>query len=372
MLYECVLQPALFRLTASDPERAHELVMHALRNMNRAPLAAAMLAGGPLVHDRRLHQRLFGLTFPNPVGLAAGFDKNALALPALAALGFGFIEAGTITYHPQPGNPRPRVLRLPEQQAMINRMGFNNDGAAVVARRLARTPRLPVPLGISLGKSKVTPLEQAVEDYRASLRLLQPYAGYIAVNVSSPNTPGLRALQEREQVDTLLRVLVAESAVIAARAGRPRAPLLVKVAPDLTEQALDELLDVCTARGVDGIIAVNTTVARPAGVRGGRSSHATFEGGLSGRPLHARAVEVVRHIYSRTGGSLPLIGVGGIFTAADAYAMIRAGASVVQVYTGMIYEGPAIARRINRGLLRLMTADGVRSLDEVRGREEKA
>lgn len=343
-----LLRPALFRLSADDPERAHEWAIHLLALAARAPGAASL----PVAANARLAQSLFGLRFPNPVGLAAGFDKNAVALRALFALGFGFVEAGTVTFRAQHGNPRPRIVRLPEQQALVNRMGFNNDGAAAVARRLARTGRLPAPLGISLGKSGVTPLEDAVADYRASLHLLAPFADYIAVNVSSPNTPGLRTLQERAQIESLLLAL--QEAINGL--DRPL-PLLVKVAPDLTDDALDELLGVCLERGVDGVIAVNTTVRHG------------LDGGLSGRPLFPRALAVVRRIRRVTEGRLPIVGVGGIFTAADAYAMIRAGAGLVQVYTGLIYEGPLIARRISRGLLRLLDRDGFHSIAEAVGTE---
>src|SRR5215204_606579 len=301
-----LLRPALFRLSTGDPERAHEWVMRMLALAARVPgPAGAALALGPPVRSRRLHVQCFGVDFPNPVGLAAGFDKNALALPAFAGLGFGFVEAGTVTLHPQPGNPRPRLLRLPEAGALINRMGFNNDGAPAVARRLARVGHLPVPLGISLGKSRVTSIEDAVHDYRASLRLLGEYADYIAVNVSSPNTPGLRMLQDREQIRSLIAALQEETAALRQRQGR-RLPLLVKVAPDLSDAALDDLLGVCLERGVDGLIAVNTTVAR-SGI------HVDFAGGLSGRPLFVRALAVVRRVRARTSGHLPVIGVGGIF-----------------------------------------------------------
>jgi dihydroorotate dehydrogenase len=354
VLYE-LIRPALFRLSGNDPERAHEWVMHMLATAGRLPARTAL---GLSVTNPRLQVRIAGLTFPNPVGVAAGFDKNAVALHALAALGFGFIEAGTVTYHPQPGNPRPRIVRLPQHEALINRMGFNNDGAAIVARRLVTTGPVRVPLGISIGKSRNTSLEDAVDDYRASYRLLAPHAGYIAVNVSSPNTPDLRTLQERAQIDALLDALQGEGESLRSRVGR-RPPLLVKLAPDLGDEAMDELLDVCLARRVDGLIAVNTTIARDGvGV--------AFEGGLSGRPLHRRALAVVRFIHHHTGGLLPIIGVGGIFNAADAYAMLRAGAKLIQVYTGLIYEGPTIARRINQGLLQLMDRDGVRSLDRLR------
>jgi dihydroorotate dehydrogenase len=392
MLYRHIVRPVLFRLAGGDPEYAHEWAIRLLTALGRQPAALRLVERAFAVHDARLRQDLLGLTFPNPVGLAAGFDKNAVALPALAALGFGFIEAGTVTRHPQSGNPRPRIQRLPEHDALINSMGFNNDGAATVARRLARSGPRPVPLGVSLGKSKVTPLEDAVEDYRASLRLVYPYADYVAVNVSSPNTPGLRALQERDQIDALLGALTRESAALGARQqatgnrqqrasdGRRRVPLLVKISPDLSDEALDELLDVGTGHHIDGIIAVNTTIrmrnaecgmrngemaARPGPHSAFRIPHSAF--GLSGRPLRARALAVVRHIARRTGGALPVIGVGGIFSAEDAYAMIQAGASLVQVYTGFVYEGPALVRRINRGLLRLMARDGVRRLAEVRG-----
>jgi dihydroorotate dehydrogenase len=353
VLYD-LIRPALFRLSGDDPERAHEWVMYALATAGRLPSG---MTSGLSVASPRLQVQVAGLTFPNPVGVAAGFDKNAVALRALAALGFGFVEAGTVTFHSQPGNPRPRIVRLPERRALINRMGFNNDGAAIVARRLARSAPTPIPIGISIGKSRVTPISDAVDDYRASYRLLAPHAGYIAVNVSSPNTPELRTLQERAQIDALLAAIQQEGESLRAHIGR-RPPLFVKVAPDLTDEALAELLDVCTSRDVDGLIAVNTTIARD-------GLAVAFEGGLSGRPLHPRALAVVRFIHQHTKERLPIIGVGGIFNAADAYAMIRAGATLIQVYTGLIYEGPAIARRINQGLLRLMDRDGVTSLSEI-------
>lgn len=363
MLYDFI-RPTLFRLTADDPERAHEWVMHLLASTSRPPTMLAGCLIGTSVRSSRLRQQVLGLTFPNPVGVAAGFDKNAVALPMLAGLGFGFIEAGTVTYHPQPGNQRPRVVRLPAHSALVNRMGFNNDGAVTIARRLSRSGSVPVPVGLSLGKSRITDISDAVGDYRASFRELAPYADYIAVNVSSPNTPGLRVLQERGQIEALLTALQQEGESLAGRIGR-RVPILVKIAPDLSDEALRELLEVCLTRGVDGVIAVNTTIGRPGGVS--ESSGAASDGGLSGRPLFPRALEVVRTISACTEGQMPIIGVGGIFNAADAYAMIRAGASLVQVYTGLIYVGPMIARRINRGLLRLMDRDGVRSLAEVRG-----
>lgn len=377
MLYQHMIRPLLFRLSDDDPERAHEWAMRLLAAVSSRPAAVRGLRRALAVESPRLHQQAFGLQFPNPVGLAAGFDKNAVALPALAALGFGFLEVGTITARSQPGNPRPRIMRLPKHCALINSMGFNNDGAATVARRLARCRPLPVPLGVSLGKSRVTPLEDAIADYSVSMAHIYPYADYIAVNISSPNTPGLRGLQERRQIDTLLGALTRRSLALAAEHRRARVPLLVKVSPDLAAEVLDDLLDVCTTHAVDGIIAVNTTIRRPGSdVRQRRmqtpdarrqASDAERPGGLSGRPLHTRALEVVSQIYRRTDGRLPIIGVGGIFSADEAYAMIRAGASLVQIYTALVYKGPAVVRAINHGLLRLMARDRVTSLAEVRG-----
>jgi len=275
--------------------------------------------------------------FPNPVGLAAGLDKDGRALPAWPALGFGFVEVGTVTRHPQPGNPKPRLFRLPASGGLINRMGFNNAGAPALAERLAAVGPLPVPLGISLGKSKVTPLDEAVEDYLFALRAVEPYADYVAVNVSSPNTPGLRALQDRAALSDLLAALTSETTK----------PILVKVAPDLTDHALGELLDVCAEHGVAGVIATNTTLARD-GLAPADADRAAETGGLSGRPLAERAREVVTFVVKRS--ELPVIGVGGILAPEDALRLFDAGASLVQLYTGLIYTGPVLVRRIVRGL----------------------
>jgi dihydroorotate dehydrogenase len=322
---------ALFRIGKGDAEAAHEWTLRRLSRLS--PRVLAVL--------RRRYAvpapvRVFGVDFPNPVGLAAGMDKNGLALPAWPALGFGFVEAGTVTAYGQPGNPRPRLFRLPESQAVINRMGFNNDGAASLASRLTEIGPLPVPLGISLGKSKATPLGEAVADYHASYDLLRDHASYVAVNVSSPNTPGLRALQDREHLDALLEALV----------GGP--PVLVKIAPDLTEAAIAELLQVCVDRGAAGVIATNTTLSR-AGVAPSEAALAAAEaGGLSGRPLTARAHAVVEFVCRETGGELPVIGVGGILDPDDATRLFDAGASLVQLITGFIYRGPALVRSIAR------------------------
>jgi dihydroorotate dehydrogenase len=290
---------------------------------------------------------VLGLDFPSRVGVAAGLDKDGVALLAWPLLGFGFVEVGTVTARPQPGNPRPRLFRLPQDGAVVNRMGFNNAGAAALAARLDRLGRLPVPLGISLGKSKVTPVEDAVDDYLASLRLLHRHADYVAVNVSSPNTPGLRSLQDPAALTALVAALVAESRALAGPGRRP-APLLVKVAPDLSREALEELVDVCLGHGVSGVIATNTTLDRT-GLRTGGGA-ADEAGGLSGRPLAPRAAEVVRLVTEQAGDRLPVIGVGGVRGPDDALRLVDAGASLVQVYTGLVYEGPAMVRRVARAL----------------------
>jgi dihydroorotate dehydrogenase len=333
MLFERVVRPALFRLGGGDAETAHEWTVHRLAALSRRPAALAALRARYAVHAPRT---VFGVDFPNPVGLAAGMDKDGVALPAWPALGFGFVEVGTVTAHAQPGNPRPRLFRLPASGAVINRMGFNNAGAEALARRLTALDRpLGVPLGISLGKSKVTPLDEAVRDYRASYQALREHGDYFVVNVSSPNTPGLRALQDRDHLDALLSALVGEK------------PILVKIAPDLTDRAIGEVLQVCVERGAAGVIATNTTLGRD-GLSAADGARATQAGGLSGRPLTGRARQVVAFVHRETGGALPVIGVGGILEPDDAVAMFDAGASLVQLYTGFIYRGPALVRSIAR------------------------
>lgn len=334
--YERLVRPALFRLGGGDAETAHEFTLRALARA--APLLAARRPYAPAGAARTV----FGVRFPNPVGLAAGLDKDGRALRAWPGLGFGFVEVGTVTRLAQPGNDSPRLFRAPSSLAIVNRMGFNNGGAAALAARLgaleAAHGALRVPLGISLGKSKVTPLESAVEDYVGALRALSRYGDYVAVNVSSPNTPGLRTLQDREQLTTLLAALRAEA---------PEKPLLVKVAPDLTDAALGELLEVCLARGVAGIIATNTTLSRD-GFAPADAAVAGQAGGASGAPLTARAREVVRFVVAESG--LPVIGVGGVLHRDDARRLVDAGASLVQLYTGLIYRGPALVRQCVRAL----------------------
>ncbi|HWD83613.1 MAG TPA: quinone-dependent dihydroorotate dehydrogenase, partial [Kribbella sp.] len=318
-----------------------------LRLLGRIPGATGVSARLFGVPQRSSAARtVFGVQFPSPVGLAAGMDKNGIALRAWPAVGFGFVEVGTVTAHPQPGNEKPRLFRLVEHEAVINRMGFNNLGSAALAERLAAYGDLGYPLGISIGKSKITPLEDAVEDYVTSLRRLYRYGDYFAVNVSSPNTPGLRELQDAGHLRELLTALHTEAQALTVSGLAPK-PILVKIAPDLTTTAIDELLQVCTDTGVAGIIATNTTIGRP-GVQSHPLSAET--GGLSGRPLAEISAKIVAHIHSQTGGALPVIGVGGLVEPADATRLLDAGASLVQVYTGLIYRGPGLIRKINRSL----------------------
>lgn len=336
VIYERVVRPALFRLGGGDAETAHHRTIAALTRLSRADPAVAALRRWNGVDDPRT---VFGVRFPSAVGLAAGMDKDGVALKAWPALGFGFVEVGTVTRHAQPGNPRPRLFRLRDSGAIINRMGFNNEGADALASRLAALGPVGVPLGISIGKSKVTPVEDAVSDYLHSMRALRRFADYVAINVSSPNTPGLRGLQDRALLDELVDALQAES---------DGTPLLVKIAPDLTEEAIAEVLQVCADRAVAGLIATNTTISRD-GISLRDAALAGEAGGLSGRPLTERAREVVAFIH-REAPDLPVIGVGGISTVDDAKRMLDAGASLLQLYTGFIFGGPPVVRAINRGL----------------------
>ena len=351
MVYRSLVRPILFSL---PPETAHELALHSL-SLLPSRLLAKNFSDASLRIDR------FGLSFPNPVGLAAGFDKNGIALQPLAALGFGFIEAGTVTFHPQPGNPRPRLFRLREDQALINRAGFNNDGAAAFAQHV-KQHRPDCVLGVSIGKSKITPLEDATEDYLKSFELVYEVADYIAVNVSSPNTPQLRELQQSEQLASLLSALLARN-----RELRKPVPLLVKLSPDLERRDLEMIVDVIDRLHIDGVIATNTTTSR-AGLRtDGNRVAACGEGGLSGKPLARRSTQMIADLYELTRGRIPLIGVGGIFTAEDAWEKIAAGASLVQLYTGFIYQGPNIAQQINEGLAKILAREGFASLDAAVG-----
>lgn len=344
-LYAALGKPYFFR---HAPEDAHELAIRQLGRLARLrPLCALLERWAQPDPVRHRPIECFGLRFPSAVGLAAGFDKNGEVWPAAAALGFGHVEIGTVTRHAQPGNPRPRLFRYPAEEAVINRMGFNNEGAEAVAARLARQPgpgARPIPLGINLGKTKVTPLEQATEDYLGSFRLLADHADYLVVNVSSPNTPGLRELQDAAWLRPLLGALVAENRARVA-AGKPRRPLLLKIAPDLSFPQVDAALGVIAELGLDGIVATNTTLARP-----GFFAGVAETGGLSGRPLTRRATEVIAYIARATGGRLPIIGVGGIHDEASAAEKLDAGATLLQVYTGLVFGGPFLARDLGLAL----------------------
>jgi dihydroorotate dehydrogenase len=352
-MYRKLIRPVLYRLGRGDAEVAHEQTLHGLRRLSRIPGAVPALSRSYGSLPAGLERTVFGVRFPSPVGLAAGMDKNGLALPAWRALGFGFVEVGTVTAHPQPGNEKPRLFRLVDSEAIVNRMGFNNEGSEALAGRLAAYGDLGYPLGISIGKSKVTPLEDAVGDYVTSLQRLYRFGDYFAVNVSSPNTPGLRSLQDSGHLRELLTALHTEAAALST-GGRDPKPILVKIAPDLTEQAIDELLGVCTEVGVAGIIATNTTIGR-SGLAPADERLAAEAGGLSGRPLTEISAKTVAQIYASTGGALPIIGVGGVLDPDDAIRLFDAGASLVQLYTGLIYRGPSLVRRTNRRLARTGT-----------------
>ena len=343
-LYRKLLFPLL---TLADAEASHNAV---LRLLSMSSPLAALLRRALAVNDARLAVRLFGLEFPNPVGLAAGFDKNGVALPAIAGLGFGHIEVGTVTPRPQPGKPRPRLFRLKQDEALVNRLGFPSQGAAVVARNLARLRRRGFVLGVNIGPNADS---VGVDDFVAGAFALSPHADYVTVNVSSPNTAGLRGMQHAETLAHLLEAL-----------DWLQPPLLVKIAPDLTDDGLRETVDVLLAHRVAGVIAANTTLDRPASLKSG---HSTQAGGLSGEPLRQRSTEVVRLIHHHAEGKLPIVGVGGVATAADALEKIEAGASLVQLYTGFIYQGPLAARSINLGLLSELDRRGAASIQDLIG-----
>lgn len=309
----------------------------------------------------------FGLAFANPVGLAAGFDKNGTAAQALAALGFGFIEVGSVTSEPQPGNPRPRLFRLPRDRALINRAGFNNCGAAELAKNIKRH-RPDCVLGVNIGKSRRIAIEDAIPDYLETLAAVYDVADYVAVNVSSPNTPNLRELQRPEMLKNLLESLQQRNTELARQfaLSKPK-PLLLKIAPDLTEAEIESIVEVAMGTRISGIIATNTTVRRDDLLTSNDDVTACGEGGLSGAPLRHRSNQVVALIYRLTRGALPIIGVGGVFTAEDAWEKISAGASLIQLYTGFIYEGPNVARRINEGLAEILKREGFSSLDDAVG-----
>jgi dihydroorotate dehydrogenase len=345
-IYESFVRRILFR---SDPERAHEHAVSALALLGRCrPLCRLLEGMNQLPESTHRPVELLGLKFPNAVGLAAGFDKNARAWPAFAALGFGHVEIGTVTALQQPGNPKPRMFRYPAEEAVINRMGFNNDGADLIARRLAgqRGPgRRRIPLGINIGKSKAAPLDKAVTDYLASFSKLADHADYLVLNVSSPNTPDLRRLQDEDRLRELLGVITTANRERFAQLGKPAKPVLLKIAPDLSYAQIDAVLATIAHFRLDGIVATNTTLARPAAF-----ASVNEAGGLSGPPVRRRSTEIIRYISQATSGRLPIIGVGGISDAASAGEKMDAGASLVQIYTGMIFRGPFFARDVAQAI----------------------
>ncbi len=336
----------MFRL---DPERAHELAVDSMALLGRlTPVCRALEALGRLSPSGFRPVEAFGLRFPNAVGLAAGFDKNAQAWPAAAALGFGHVEIGTVTALAQPGNPKPRIFRYPREEAVINRLGFNNEGSQAVAVRLARQPQpgsRRIPIGINLGKSKVAEIDGATEDYLASFARLAGYADYVVLNVSSPNTPGLRQLQDEARIRGLLSAVTRANSERAKAGGKPRVPILLKIAPDLTFPQIDAILGAVSDHGLDGIVATNTTLGRP-----GVFATVAESGGLSGAPLRGLSTAVIRYVSRATQGRLPIIGVGGITDVVGAAEKLDAGASLVQIYTGMIFRGPFFAVELARGL----------------------
>lgn len=347
-LWEKFIRPAVFSL---DAETAHRCGIHALR----LGLTTFDQAEG---RYPELETNMFGLSFSNPLGVAAGFDKNGEVVEELASLGFGFVEVGTVTLKPQPGNERPRLFRLPDDKAIINRLGFNNDGAEAVAVRLSRIDKKCV-VGVNIGKNRDVPISGAVENYVRAFDILRPFADYVAVNISSPNTPNLRDLQKGDNLDELL------SALTERNSGQFRRPLLIKIAPDLNEAEIGQIVEKCLKHGIDGIIATNTTVCRE-GLRT-RNVGSIGPGGLSGRPLTARSTEVVRRIFEISSGRMPVIGVGGIFDANDAFAKIAAGAGLVQAYTGFVYGGPAFPTNVCRGLADLVRNSGFCNIKDAVG-----
>ncbi|MBD2388558.1 quinone-dependent dihydroorotate dehydrogenase [Cylindrospermum sp. FACHB-282] len=375
-IYQVAIRPLLFNLAKTDPEWLHQQTIRSFswlsptRNRPLSSWVKNRLGQSLCLHNTSLEQTLFGLTFPNPVGLAAGFDKDGVAAGIWSSLGFGFAELGTVTYLPQPGNPPPRLFRLPLDKAALNRMGFNNSGAAAMAARLAQQQQeftQSIPIGINLGKSKITPLDAAAQDYLNSFLLLQDLGDYFVVNVSSPNTPGLRSLQDAAMLGDILDLL--------QQANNLQKPMFVKIAPDLEWVAIADIITLAKTYKLAGIIATNTTIRRD-GLKTqiieqtGKSPQEEA-GGISGAPCRDRSTEIIRFIWQQTQGQMPIIGVGGIFTPEDAWEKITAGASLIQVYTGWIYEGPMMVRRILTGLLAKLEENGLTSISQAVGLQGK-
>lgn len=337
-MYKVFIKPILFLF---DPEWVHHTVFSTLKLIHRIPGMGNLIKGFYQVKDQRLERKLFGLTFPNPVGLAAGFDKDAKLYKELSNFGFGFIEIGTLTPKPQSGNPKKRLFRLPEDIGLINRMGFNNEGVEAAIERLKRNKGILI--GGNIGKNKLTPNEEAVSDYVQCFEALFPHVDYFVVNVSSPNTPNLRALQDKEPLTHLLQTLKD----LNHSKSKPK-PILLKIAPDLTEEQLVDIIDIITSVKIDGVIATNTTLSR----EGLQSENKSEMGGLSGKPVTKKSTEVIRFLHEKSKNAFPIIGVGGIHSPEDAIEKLEAGASLVQLYTGFVYEGPGVVKRINKAILK--------------------
>jgi dihydroorotate dehydrogenase len=341
-VYKSILKPLFF---LKKPEDAHHFTFDLTKLTFNLPIINSIVKSTFKFEDPKLEREVFGLKFKNPVGLAAGFDKDAKLIDEMAMLGFGFIEIGTLTPKPQEGNPQPRLFRLPQDEALINRMGFNNGGVLAAVERLKKR-KSDVIVGGNIGKNKVTPNENAVDDYLICLETLHPYVDYFVVNVSSPNTPNLRDLQEKEPLKQLLQ------AVKSANDRKPNPkPILLKIAPDLTDGQLDDIVEIVQETGIAGVIATNTTIDRSELSSPKNEVEAIGAGGVSGKVLAKRSTEVIRYLHQRSKGAFPIVGVGGIFCAQDAIEKLEAGASLIQVYSGMIYEGPALIKRIKKGLL---------------------
>ena len=336
-MYKFLIKPILFLF---DPEWVHHTVFYLLKVIHRIPGVGSMIRGLYHLKDQRLERKLFGLTFPNPVGLAAGFDKDAKLYQELSNFGFGFIEIGTLTPKPQPGNPKKRLFRLPEDNGLINRMGFNNQGVVEAIERLKKNNG--VLIGGNIGKNKITPNDEAVSDYVQCFEALFPHVDYFVVNVSSPNTPNLRALQDKEPLKHLLQTLKN----LNLKRTSPK-PILLKIAPDLIDDQLLDIIDIVTTIKIDGVIASNTTLSR----EGLISSNRSEMGGLSGKPVAERSTEVIRFLYEKSNNAFPIIGVGGIHSSEDAINKLNAGASLIQLYTGFVYEGPGVIKKINKAIL---------------------
>ncbi|GAB4139101.1 MAG: quinone-dependent dihydroorotate dehydrogenase [Bacteroidia bacterium] len=341
-MYKALLKPLFFMM---NPERAHHFVFGSIKTMMKIPGVKGIVRSMYQIQDKSLETEVFGIRFPNPVGLAAGLDKDAKLFDELGYYGFGFIEVGTLTPKAQPGNDKPRMFRLPQDEALINRMGFNNEGAAAAAGRL-RKRKSGIIIGGNIGKNKVTPNEKAWEDYELCFETLYTWVDYFVVNVSSPNTPGLRDLQDKGPLtDILLRLK-------KLNAAKPRQkPILLKIAPDLTDSQLDDIIDIVKETGIDGVIATNTTISRADLKTDGKYVESIGNGGLSGKPLTKRSTEVIRYLSEKSGKAFPIIGVGGIHSPEDAIEKLKAGATLVQLYTGFIYEGPALVKEINKAII---------------------